>query len=101
MAMKQRFIRMDDHLWEAATETARRRNTDVSTVVRELLAEYVDRNRLVGGPIDGSVAKLGPTMVVSNEAPPWYAPSWDADARNEPPAYRLRERDAHRADSGG
>lgn len=95
MAMKQRFIRIPDHLWDAATETARRRNTDVSTVVRDLLTEYVDRNRPISGPVDGSVAKLGPTMVVSNEAPPWYV------AVEPQPAYRLRERDAHHADSGG
>lgn len=40
---KMRFIRIGDELWCAATKVAHARNTNVSTVVRELLADYVAR----------------------------------------------------------
>jgi predicted transcriptional regulator len=38
-------VRVPDDLWREAQQTAEKRGETVSEVVREALAEYVERNR--------------------------------------------------------
>lgn len=41
----RRTIRIPDHLWNAASEKAKERGEDLSSVLREALERYVRRNR--------------------------------------------------------
>lgn len=75
MATKVRFIRIPDALWNAVVDIAHRRNTNVSTVVRDLLTEYVARHRTAEGnqpAEDGQVVKQGLPTTYADESPPWY-----------------------------